>query len=140
MTARPEDAHPARALLLVLTAGWVLAGCTSLPATESDDHAAHGDATAPTDDARTVEVAASAFAFEPDDIEIAAGEDVALVLTSTDLEHDFVIDGVDFHLAADPGDTVRGALRIDQPGTYAAYCSVAGHREAGMETTVTVTG
>ncbi|HVM00192.1 MAG TPA: cupredoxin domain-containing protein [Egibacteraceae bacterium] len=104
-----------------------------------DGHSHHGDRAPVAEGARTIPVAASAFAFDPQEIALTAGEDVAIGLTSTDLTHDFVIDEVDFHVAADPGCTAKGALRIDEPGTYTAYCSVAGHREAGMQTTVTVT-
>lgn len=61
-----------------------------------------------------------------------------VVLASDDILHDFVVEGGDFHLAAEGGETATGALTIDEPGTYTVYCSVAGHREAGMETTLVV--
>lgn len=41
--------------------------------------------------------------------------------------------GTDRHVAhADPGETVTATFTIDQAGTYTAYCSVPGHRDAGM--------
>lgn len=47
--------------------------------------------------------------------------------------------GGDLHVAhADPGMTVTSTFMINEPGTYTVYCSVPGHREAGMEATLTV--
>jgi plastocyanin len=83
-------------------------------------------------------VSASSFAFDPDEIEVKAGEDVAIVLTSTDILHDFTIDELDAHVAADAGETAAGGLRADGPGSYTFYYTVSGHREAGMEGTLVV--
>ena len=88
--------------------------------------------------AREIEVSASSFAFDPDEIEATAGEDIAIVLTSTDIVHDFTIDELDAHVAADASETATGGLRADEPGSYTFYCTVAGHREQGMEGTLVV--
>lgn len=46
----------------------------------------------------------------------------------------------DLHVAhADPGETSAAAFAIHEPGTYEIYCAVAGHRQAGMTATLTVT-
>lgn len=87
----------------------------------------------------TVKVDAGDLRFRPDQLRIAAGVGVAITLRSTDLEHDLTIDGTDFHVHVGANETRTGSLRIGQPGTYTAYCSVPGHRAAGMEMTVTVT-
>jgi len=86
-----------------------------------------------------VEVTATDLAFDPPELTAEVGEDLAIVLTSEDMLHDFTIDELDVHVAADRGDTAEGALRADEPGTYTYYCSVPGHRDAGMEGTLTVT-
>ena len=52
--------------------------------------------------------------------------------------HDFTIDELDAHVAADRGETATGGFSTDEPGTYTYYCSVPGHRDAGMEGTLTV--
>ncbi len=89
-------------------------------------------------DARRIEVTASSFAFDPDEITVEAGEDVAIVLSSDDTLHDFTVDELDAHVAVDAGDTGEGGLRADEPGTYTYYCSVPGHRDEGMEGTLVV--
>lgn len=90
------------------------------------------------DGARRIEVNARSFEFEPGDITVTAGEDVAIVLRSEDLLHDFTVDELDAHVAADAGETAEGGLRADEPGRYTYYCTVPGHREAGMEGTLIV--
>jgi len=89
-------------------------------------------------DAREVAVRARSFAFEPDQIDVLAGENVTIALISSDVFHDFVVDEVDFQLSADAESTAEGGLVVDEPGTYAFYCSVPGHRGAGMEGTLEV--
>lgn len=89
--------------------------------------------------ARTVEVAAGAFSFDPPRIEAEAGEDIAIELTAVDSDHDFVIDELDSHVvAAAMGATERGGFTAPESGTYQYYCSVAGHRDGGMEGTLVV--
>ena len=103
------------------------------------DDMGHDDASPVADGARRIEVTATSFEFDPDTIEVDAGEDIAIVLTSDDTLHDFTIDDVEAHVAADEGETNEGGFTADEPGTYTFYCSVEGHREAGMEGTLTVT-
>ena len=143
--------------IAALTAGsLLLAACgddddqtaTDMPAMDDDagmDDDGHGgghdddEENSPVaDGARQIEVTATDFAFDPGDITVEAGEDLAIVLTSEDLLHDFTIDELDAHVAADRGETAEGGLTAEEAGTYTYYCSVPGHREAGMEGTLTV--
>lgn len=79
------------------------------------------------------------IAFEPKELAIPA--DISVVLTITNngvLQHDFVIDELGIR-----SDLLNGGesatVTITAPvGTYTYYCSVPGHREAGMEGTLTV--
>lgn len=98
----------------------------------------HDEASDVAADARRVEVTASSFAFDPDEIRVNAGENIAIVLTSTDILHDFTIDELDAHVAADRGETEEGGFTAGEPGRYTYYCTVAGHRQAGMEGTLIV--
>lgn len=92
------------------------------------------DETSPVaDGARRIEVTATSFEFDPDEITVTAGEDIAIVLTSEDLLHDLTIDELDAHLAADADETNEGGLRADEPGRYTCYRTVTGYRDAGME-------
>lgn len=100
--------------------------------------AGHEAASPGADGARRVPVTGRSFSFEPEEITVKVGEDIAIVLTSEDSLHDFTIDELDAHVAAEPGETAVGGFRAEEPGRYSAYCSVAGHRDAGMEGVVVV--
>lgn len=103
------------------------------------DHDDHGE-TPVAEGARRIDVNATSFAYDPDEITVDTGEDVAIVLTSDDLLHDFVIDELDVHVAADRDETAEEASEPATAGEYTYYCTVAGHREAGMEGTLVVEG
>jgi plastocyanin len=98
----------------------------------------HDEPTPVAEGARRIEVDATSFEFDPDEITVTAGEDIAIVLTSDDLLHDLTIDGIDVHVTADRGETAEGGLRADEPGEYTYYCTVTGHRAGGMEGTLVV--
>jgi cytochrome c oxidase subunit II len=137
-------------LALVAVSSLVLAACgdddtsTDMPMSDSGMDGTmgggmgHDDTSPVADGARRIEVTATSFEFDPEEITVTAGEDVAIVLTSEDLLHDFTIDELDAHVAADADETSEGGLRADEPGRYTFYCTVAGHRDAGMEGTLIV--
>jgi uncharacterized cupredoxin-like copper-binding protein len=134
-----------RSLATLLTAASAiilgLAGCgRSGTGGEAAPHGGGHDQGAPAavEGAPELAVTATSFRFEPVALTLTAGEPVNIVLTSADTLHDFTLDEQDFHLAAEPGSSDTGALTIDKPGTYTAACTVPGHREAGMEATITV--
>lgn len=126
--------HRRSPLLIALAASvLVLGGCG-----DDDDGSGGAGASKPVEDAQPVAVVADDFRFEPSEITIATGEDLAVALSSEDAHHDLTIDELEFQVAADRGDEEVGGLRVDEPGTYTFYCSVPGHRSAGMEGTLTV--
>jgi plastocyanin len=89
--------------------------------------------------ARVIDVEAESFSFDPDVIEVDAGEDVTIRLHSKDVFHDFVIAGGTGHVVGvDGDDTAKGGMRIAKTGSYTFYCSVSGHRSAGMTGTINV--
>jgi plastocyanin len=89
--------------------------------------------------AREIPIVGDSYAFDPDAIEVSAGEKVALVLTAADLEHDIYLKKVGHIVHADRKKTARGGLRIKRAGTYKFWCTVAGHKAEGMTGELTVT-
>lgn len=81
-----------------------------------------------------------ALKFEPTELAADAGE-VAIELTSgSSVEHNVVIEGVGGDepvVEAAAGATSVGTVDLEA-GDYTFYCSVPGHRTAGMEGTLTV--
>lgn len=121
-----------RWIIAVLAAGLVLASCST---TDGDDG---GPDNAVIEGASELRVEGSSFKYSPSEVDIAAGEAVNIVLSSSDIEHDFTIDEAGFQVTAGGGKTAEAGLVIDQPGTYTAYCSLPGHQAAGMEIPVIV--
>lgn len=137
---RTYPRHAARSLAAALLTVLVI-GCadddTGSPSPDGSEHA-HDETSPPRADAPTVRVAAGALTFDPGDLELRAGEPVNLALSSSDTLHDLTIDEIGFHVAADAGQTATGAVTFERAGTYVAYCSVPGHRDAGMEFLISV--
>jgi uncharacterized cupredoxin-like copper-binding protein len=105
----------------------------------------------------TTELVMRDIAFAPGALEARAGEVLEIRIQNTgSLFHDLVIDEVDAAVAViEPAGRVGRAstavyvgldgrkstvvqVRAATPGTYEFYCSVAGHRQAGMHGTLTV--
>lgn len=131
------------ALAAVLGGSLLLTACGDDDSTGSGSASSaggdHDDGATPVaDGAREIDVVASDFHFEPPELTAEAGEELAIVLTSEDMFHDFTIDDLDVQVAAGRGETATGGVSADEPGTYTYYCSVPGHRGAGMEGTLTV--
>jgi plastocyanin len=83
-----------------------------------------------------------ALAFDKTELEAPAGT-VSIVLTNdSPVPHNVSIEdgGVDVEGETFQGGGTKTTTADLQPGTYTFYCSVPGHREAGMEGTLTVTG
>lgn len=80
------------------------------------------------------------LAWEPESFTVAAGEEVEVTINcGPTVEHNFLIEGYE-------GDAVIAECAADGSGTgtfnveagdYVFYCSIPGHREAGMEGTFT---
>lgn len=119
-----------------------------------------GDATSSGTEPDITVTGTDQLTFEPDAFEVSAGEPITLELTAeAGVEHDIVVADAsdvgaavdpyhaahndvetgDLHVAhADAGRTTSATFTIGEPGTYQAYCSVPGHRDAGMTATLTV--
>jgi plastocyanin len=110
----------------------VLAGC-------GDDGPTEVEGPGTVEGAPEVGVEAVDFAFEPDVLQLRAGEAVTIVLEVTDGGHNLVVPDAGFQLPIiDEGEVTRGALTIDEPGTYDMVCTVPGHVDEGMVATIEV--
>ncbi len=89
--------------------------------------------------AKPIQVQASNFQFSPSSLHVRAGQEIALRLQSEDSSHDFAIDGLGAVADVSGGETTTARLRIDEPGKYTYFCTIPGHRDGGMEGTITVT-
>lgn len=105
---------------------------------------------------RSLEIGMRDVAFDRDRLEIAAGVLVELAIRNDgNLTHDFTIKDVpaeaeipgrgsagserfDVHVVVDGREDARLLLRVAEPGEYAFFCAVPGHRQAGMEGTLAV--
>ncbi|MQA75920.1 MAG: hypothetical protein GEU88_16570 [Solirubrobacterales bacterium] len=129
----------------------------TLVACGGDDEDATGAATTPeaatTDDQISTEAGASAsgpggtvtigeteYALHPSHPTVEPGEVTFDVSNDGSTVHDLEIEGEGLEEKTDPiepGDTARLAVALD-PGTYELYCTIDGHRDQGMEGTLTV--
>lgn len=89
---------------------------------------------------QTLDIKGGNFFFDPKNSDAPAGVD-AIKLESESGQHTLVFDGgkvPGFKLLAGSGKSDE--LKVDlKPGKYTIYCDLPGHREAGMEGTITVT-
>ena len=106
--------------------------------------------------ATEVTVEATDFAYNPASITVPSGQPVTVTLKNMGaVEHDFVVDEInvsdveasksgpaqhhqmeqaeyDLHFFAKAGESAVLRFTPLQPGTYQIFCSIAGHKEAGM--------
>jgi len=107
--------------------------------------------------ATDVTVEMTDFAYSPSAITVPEGQPVTLTVENTgNIEHDFVVEKIDvttnavqdsgsdmhhahgeeqnydLHISAGAGETSVFQLTVSEPGTYQVFCSVEGHKEAGM--------
>jgi uncharacterized cupredoxin-like copper-binding protein len=110
---------------------------------------------------RTIEVSAlDELAFDPETIEVGAGETVRFVVTNDgELEHEFVVgdadmqemaeqemaEGMGDHMDAmaslmlEPGETADTVVTFEEAGELLYACHVEGHYDGGMVGTITIT-
>ena len=91
----------------------------------------------PTTPAR-VSVEMAEMVYRPVTVTIPADRPVSLELRNTGgLEHDWSVDALAFSPNVRPGQSAVVEL-MAPAGTYEVYCSLPGHREAGMVATLEV--
>jgi plastocyanin len=88
----------------------------------------------------TLDIKGGNFFFDPKDSDAPAGIDTIKMDSESGL-HTLVFDNgklPGFKLEASSGESDELKANL-KPGKYTIYCDVPGHREAGMEGTITVT-
>ncbi len=99
------------------------------------------------------------FRYAPSTIEVGVGEPVRLTVRNADsVEHDFIVDKLPMHAGASahtagmdhPGGEAGihihtpafaesfGIFTPTEKGSYVVYCSLPGHKEAGMTASLVV--
>jgi uncharacterized cupredoxin-like copper-binding protein len=87
-----------------------------------------------------VTINATEFAYDPGDFSIPADTATDVTLDNTGVvEHDITVDELDLKIYADPASSTTESVTAPA-GTYTFYCSIPGHRDSGMEGTLTVEG
>ena len=74
--------------------------------------------------ARTIDVTARTFAYDPGIIQVHRGDKVTLRLESQDTVHGLSLDGYDVDLQAEPGKSSEVTFVAEREGTYRFRCSV----------------
>ena len=89
---------------------------------------------------QTVKIGESEYKLDPSDATVKAGSVTLDVINDGTITHNLQIEGNGVEETTDslaPGDT--GELTVDlKPGSYEMYCTIDGHKDLGMEGTVTV--
>ncbi|MDR7416891.1 MAG: cupredoxin domain-containing protein [Armatimonadota bacterium] len=87
-----------------------------------------------------IKVVAKEFSFEPKEIKVKAGQPVKLLLENKGvIEHDIVIEKLNAKTQPlKPGKSAEVSFTPKAKGRYLIYCSVPGHKEAGMTGTLVV--
>jgi uncharacterized cupredoxin-like copper-binding protein len=121
---------------VLVAAALVLSACGGNGTDNGNDNG-NGNGNGNHDDHQVLEVDAGEFYFEPEEMRVAADEPVMLVLRNVGgVEHDFTIDDPAVDVYAAVGETAEEEIGSFAAGTYDVYCSIPGHREAGMVATL----
>jgi plastocyanin len=88
----------------------------------------------------TIDISETEFAIDPADVNTQAGEVTFAISNDGSAPHNLEVEGNGIE---EVSDTIEGGQKTDltvelQSGEYEMYCAVPGHREQGMEGTVTV--
>ncbi len=96
-------------------------------------------ATAPSNLSTAVTITASEFKFSPSSIQVPLGQKVTFTLDNKGVvEHDVTIQAAGFTLLAKAGQVATGEFTFNKAGVFDFFCSIPGHKEAGMRGTLTV--
>jgi plastocyanin len=108
----------------------LVAGILVAPALFADEVI---DATGWDDEVKEIEVRSEGLVFTPSEIRVNRGDTVRITYVNTRGTHDWTLDEFDVATARIPaGQSETVEFVADQAGEFEFYCSVPGHRAAGM--------
>ena len=121
---------------VIAVAVLLVAGCGGA---SSSAQKAAGPATSVTPSAAGVvlKITGNEYSFAPSALKASAGLTTIRFTNGGAVDHDFSIDALKIHLVEKPGKTGEATLTL-KPGTYTFFCAVPGHRQSGMQGTLTV--
>lgn len=123
------------AVLFLAVAASVIGGCGG----GSDDDTSTAGRTEESAGEK-ITVVGKEFSYDPATLTLKAGQPFTIVLKNTgSIEHDITLDDAKFKLTVPGNNTREKGLEVDKPGTYQFYCSLPGHKSAGMKGELTVT-
>lgn len=116
---------------LVVASPVVLTGCGNGDGTGAEE--------SPEVTGEVVTFVSSDLEFTEAPRQMPSGEVTIELVNEADVVHNVTIEEFDDLevVEAGAGETATGAVTLE-PGSYTYYCSIPGHREAGMEGTLTV--
>ncbi len=79
----------------------------------------------PAAQARTIDVNARQFAFEPATLHVQRGDTVTIHFESLDAVHGLFVDGYDVNIQAEPGKSADVTFVADKEGKFKVRCSIA---------------
>lgn len=84
---------------------------------------------------KEIEVLGDEFSFNPSSIDLQAGEKVKIIFKNVGkAPHNLVIEGMGISTKTiGPGKSDSIEFTVSNSGTYIFFCSIPGHRKAGME-------
>jgi plastocyanin len=128
-----------RLFLLLLT---VLALTLGVAACGGDDDEGSADTTAGGGGGTTLMLMADpsgALKYEPDTLTAPAGEVTIQFMNESGLDHNVEVEGNGVEEVSDTISEGSTSLTLTlEPGEYEFYCTIDGHKDAGMEGTLTV--
>ena len=122
----------ARFHLTALVAALMLTACSGAEDAPDDTVGAGGQAAG-------IEVVSGDLFYEPESLTATAGEVTISLDNQGSAVHNVIVEeaGDAKVVEAEGGATDTGTIQLEA-GTYTFYCDIVGHREAGMEGTLTV--
>ncbi len=125
---------------LVLVALFALLATLTLAACGSSS--SESGTTAPAGGGQTVSIGESEFELDPSSVEVdQAGTVTFMVTNNGSMDHALEVEGQGVEEETEtiePGETAELTVDLSKEGSYEIYCPIDGHRDKGMEGTLTL--